>query len=64
MKTVKVYANISDLGEQTEFTRLGNVKKIHEGILGWSILLNCGAEVILPASTIFIIEDSIEDSDE
>lgn len=58
MKTIKVYANISDLGEQTDFTRLGNVKKIHEGELGWRILLNCGAEVILPSNTIFIIEDS------
>ena len=58
MKTIKVYANISDLGEQTDFTRLDNVKKIHEGILGWSILLNCGTEVILPSSTIFTIEDS------
>jgi len=60
MKTIKVYANISDLGEQTEFTRLANVKNIHEGKLGWNILLNCGAEVILPSSTIFTIEDSNE----
>jgi len=58
MKTIKVFANTLDLGEQTYFTRLDNVKGIHEGALGWSILLNCGTEVILPASTIFTIEDS------
>jgi len=58
MKTIKVYANIFDLGEQTDFTRLLNVKDIHEGKLGWSILLNWGTEVILPSSTVFTMEDS------
>lgn len=58
MKTIKVFANIFNLGKQRYDTQLSNVKNIHEGKLGWSILLNCGTEVILPSITIFTIEDS------
>ena len=58
MKTIKVFANTFNLGAQKYDALLSNVKNIHEGILGWNILLNCGTEVILPSSTIFTIEDS------
>ena len=58
MKTVKVFSNIFNLGKQRYDAKLSNVKNIHEGKLGWNILLNCGTEVILPSSTIFTVEDS------
>ena len=51
--------NRNKLQEQYD-AKLTNVKKIHDGAIGWVITLNCGTDVILPSTTIFTVEGQYE----